>query len=143
MNPFGASYEAIHEAYQDWSIAHAAWKRTQEEFAQIQARQEKRQQEEEARRVWQADPRSRGAQRVAELLRQPELGGRYGWVEYRASQLQDWQRLEHGAAKLGRIHQVTQEYLDGRELSQAAQDQMGYDLAQPQRLRVYEQQMEL
>lgn len=147
FNPFGASSERLSEARKNYGSICSAWKRTQAGLDVLQVRQAKRQEEETSQMAWSNLPDTQGAQRVIELMRQPEVRSRYEQIVQTINYLQQWQQaaeqLGHGAIKLQQIRQVTQGYLDEREVPQAFRQEIQEDLTRCQYILKRQKQLEI
>ncbi len=150
LNPFGVSADDLRHARQQLTTTEASWQQTRCDIQALWARHEQREREAAVHQQWLARPESQGAHHITELLRQPPLKADYDAVLRIVEQLQGWPQaaaqLGGSAAKLSRIDQVTQHYLDGQGLAAPAWQQMQQDLGrvtEQQRSRQRQQQMEL
>ncbi|BAU13908.1 DNA helicase, TrwC and TraI like protein [Leptolyngbya sp. NIES-3755] len=88
-----------------------------------------------------------GAERVMELLRQPEVRSQYEQIVQAVNCLQRWQQateyLGHRATKLNEIHQVTQIYLDEHKSPQVFRQQIQEDLTRYQNILNSQKQLEI
>lgn len=124
LNPFGASGDQLCEVRSQLSETKGLWQQAKREWGEIEARQERREQQEAAGREWAARPETQGTRRIIELLRQPELRSQYEQVERTVGQLRQWRKaagqLGYSANDLEVIGQLTQAYLRGEHLPERA-----------------------
>jgi hypothetical protein len=134
FNPFGATAEELQEAREQLRITKQALTARRGEYDRMQERRQSRQQQEKAQQAWLALPATQGAQRLSELLQQPEVSAQYEQVCRLVGQLHQWVQVARSVgrteAQIKEIHQVHQAYVEGRSIPPVMLDRMARDLKQ-------------
>ena len=137
FNPFGTTQSARSAAKSELSQATSERKRLAADLKEIDDRKAQREQQDAARQEWCRTPQTQGAQRILELIEQPEVKPQFQAVERLNQQLQQWRNLAQSAqtkTQLGakEIVAVASAYFDGQGLPMQTRQQMQQDLTQAQ-----------